>query len=274
LVVSLSAKEVIEKNGRIKMGIINFLNLLKTTEKTRRNSQRKKLVFLSLLLIIQTILSHQTAMKMCLKILGEILLGFTLIGVFFYFFYFLRLPKRDIPNNETLFVSPANGKIIAIIENPTENTILYKNNHKVLDNFIAGIGSGATMVSIMMTPLNVHYQRTPSDATLIEQIYVPGRKINAMTNADSLQATLQNEYNAMLFEREDGTRFKVIQIAGFLARRIVSYLKVGDAVQQGDVIGLIKFGSQVTIIFDHTTEVIVKEGEQVVDGETILARIK
>jgi phosphatidylserine decarboxylase len=93
----------------------------------------------------------------------------------------------------------------------------------------------------MMTPLNVHYQRAPSDATLIEQTYVSGKKKNAMRRAKNLTATLQNEYNAMLFERNDGIRFKVIQIAGFLAKRIVSYVNVGNDVIQGEVIGLIKF---------------------------------
>jgi phosphatidylserine decarboxylase len=97
------------------------------------------------------------------------------------------------------------------------------------------------MVSIMMTPLNVHYQRASSSATLIEQTYVSGKKRNAMRKAKNLTATLQNEYNALLFERDDGIRFKVIQIAGFVARRIVSYVKKGDAVKQGEVIGLIKF---------------------------------
>jgi phosphatidylserine decarboxylase len=184
------------------------------------------------------------------------------------------MPERIIPDDEKRFVSPANGKIIAIIENPTAETVLYKNNNKVLDNFIEGIGSGATMVSIMMTPLDVHYQRAPSDATLIEQVYVSGKKRNAMKKADTLSATLQNEYNAMLFERSDGVRFKVIQIAGFVARRIVPYLEVGDVTEQGDVIGLIKFGSQVTIIFDHTVSVVANVGDIVVDGETILAELQ
>jgi phosphatidylserine decarboxylase len=213
-------------------------------------------------------------MKMCVKILLGSAMGIILICLLFYFFYFLRLPSRVIPNNENAFVSPANGKVIAIIQNPTAETILYKNNTKVLDHFTEGIGSGATMVSIMMTPFNVHYQRSPSTATLIEQIYVPGKKKNAVKNADDLSATLQNEYNAMLFEREDGVRFKVIQIAGFLARRIVPYLEVGNTVTQGAVIGLIKFGSQVTIIFDNKAEVVVEVGDEVIDGETILATLK
>jgi phosphatidylserine decarboxylase len=130
------------------------------------------------------------------------------------------------------------------------------------------------MVSIMMTPLNVHYQRAPSNATLIEQTYVPGKKKNAMRKAKKLNATLQNEYNTMLFERNDGIRFKVIQIAGFLAKRIVSYLNVGDQVKQGEIIGLIKFGSQVSIIFDKETQVLVNVGDNVIDGETILAKVK
>jgi phosphatidylserine decarboxylase len=78
----------------------------------------------------------------------------------------------------------------------------------------------------------------------------------------------------MLFEREDGIRFKVIQIAGFMARRIVPYLEIKDVVEQGDVIGLIKFGSQVTIIFDTNTEVVAEVGDVVIDGETILAKVK
>ena len=211
---------------------------------------------------------------MYFKILGAVLLGLILIAILFYFIHFLRLPEREIPEDEAVFVSPADGKIIAIIENPTEDAILYKNNRKVLDQFTEGLGSGATMVSIMMTPMNVHYQRAPSDAILLEQVYVAGRNKNAIKNSKSLSATLQNEYNSMLFEREDGVRYRIIQIAGVVARRIVSYVDVGDEVNQGDVIGLIKLGSQVTIIFDGNVEVVAKVGDVVIDGETILAKMK
>ena len=94
--------------------------------------------------------------------------------------------------------------------------------------------------------------------------------MNAVKGADNLEATLQNEYNLMLFEREDGVRYAIVQIAGVVARRIVSYLDIGDAVSQGDVIGLIKLGSQVTIIFDSNVEVIAKVGDVVIDGETVI----
>ena len=192
----------------------------------------------------------------------------------FYRCYFLRQPLRKVPNNSDLFVSPANGEIIAIIENPTEETVLYKNNKKVLNNFIEWIWSWATMVSIMMTPLNVHYQRSPNNATLIEQIYVKWSKRNAMKTDPTMKSTLQNEYNAMLFEMDNWVRYRVVQIAWTVARRIVSFLGIDDSALQWEVIWLIRFGSQVTIIFDNNVEVIAKVWDKVVDGETVLAKMK
>lgn len=196
----------------------------------------------------------------------------TCIG--FYRCYFLRQPARRIPNNENLFVSPANGEIIAIIKNPTDNTIIYKDNNEVLDHFIDWIGSWATMVSIMMTPLDVHYQRAPSDATLIEEKYVRWRRYNAMKTDPTMKSTLQNEYNAMLFESDNGVRYRIVQIAWTVARRIVSFVDIEDEVEKWEVIWLIKFWSQVTIIFDSNVEVIANIWDKVVDGETVLAVMK
>lgn len=192
----------------------------------------------------------------------------------FYRCYFLREPDRVIPNDENLFVSPANWEIIAIIQNPTDDTVLYKNNNKVLDHFINWIGSWATMVSIMMTPMNVHYQRSPNNASLIEQTYVHWAKRNAMKTNENMTSTLQNEYNAMLFEMENWVRYRVIQIAWALARRIVSDVDIDDYVEQWEIIWLIKFGSQVTIIFDQNVEVTAKVWDVVIDGETVLWKMK
>lgn len=192
----------------------------------------------------------------------------------FYRCYFLRQPYRKIPNNDNVFVSPANWEIIAIIKDPTDNTIIYKNNNEVLDHFIDWIGSWATMVSIMMTPLNVHYQRSPNNATLIEEKYVRWRKRNAMKKDPTMKSTLQNEYNAMLFETNNWTRYRIVQIAWTMARRIVSFVDIEDEVEQWEVIWLIKFWSQVTIIFDNNVEVISKIWDKVIDGETILAKLK
>ena len=192
----------------------------------------------------------------------------------FYRCFFLRQPLRKIPDDENLFVSPANGEIIAIIKNPTDHTIIYKDNNEVLDHFIDGIGSWATMVSIMMTPLNVHYQRSPNNATLIEERYVRWKKRNAMKTDPTMKSTLQNEYNAMLFETENGVRYRIVQIAWTVARRIVSFMDIDDEVTQWEIIGLIKFWSQVTIIFDNNVEVVAKVWDKVIDGETVLAKMK
>ena len=192
----------------------------------------------------------------------------------FYRCYFLRQPYRKVPNDENLFVSPANWEIIAIIKDPTDNTVIYKDNNAVLDHFIDWIGSGATMVSIMMTPMNVHYQRSPNNATLIEEKYVRWKRRNAMKKDPTMKSTLQNEYNAMLFEADNWARYRIVQIAGTMARRIVSFVDIDDQVEQWEVIWLIKFWSQVTIIFDNNVEVLAKIWDKVVDGETVLAKMK
>lgn len=192
----------------------------------------------------------------------------------FYRCYFLRQPYRKVPNDESLFVSPANWEIIAIIKDPTDNTVIYKDNNAVLDHFIDWIGSGATMVSIMMTPMNVHYQRSPNNATLIEEKYVRWKRRNAMKKDPTMKSTLQNEYNAMLFEADNWARYRIVQIAGTMARRIVSFVDIDDQVEQWEVIWLIKFWSQVTIIFDNNVEVLAKIWDKVVDGETVLAKMK
>jgi phosphatidylserine decarboxylase len=130
------------------------------------------------------------------------------------------------------------------------------------------------MVSIMMTPLDVHYQRSPNNATLIEEVYVKWKRLNAMDTDPTMKSTLQNEYNAMLFETKKWVRYKIIQIAWTVARRIVSYVDVDDKVAQWDIIGLIRFGSQVTVIFDNNVDIVAKVWDKVVDWETVLAKMK
>jgi phosphatidylserine decarboxylase len=187
-----------------------------------------------------------------------------------YKIFFLRLPNRVIIEDANVFLSPANGKIIAIITGANDPVV--KNHRVVVENAMKDTWTGSTMVSIMMTPLNVHYQRAPQTSTLIAQTYKAGKFLNAM--GSGLDATFENEYNAMLFETPAHSKFKVIQIAWFLARRIVSYLEVGQSVKQGDLLWLIRFGSQVTIIFDNTVNVKAKVGDTVDEGLTILGTLK
>jgi len=203
------------------------------------------------------------------RIWGILLWILIIIGLR-YRFGFLRLPERNIIEDTNVFLSPANGRIIAIVTGLNDPVI--KNYKSVVENAMKDTGTGSTMVSIMMTPLNVHYQRAPQTSTLIAQTYQTGKFLNAI--ASGLDATFQNEYNAMLFETPNKMKFKVIQIAGFLARRIVSFLEVWQSVKQGELIGLIKLGSQVTIIFDKNVSVQAKVGDTVHEGLTILGTLK
>ena len=95
-----------------------------------------------------------------------------------------------------------------------------------------------------------------------------------MKTDPTMKSTLQNEYNAMLFETENWTRYRIVQIAWTVARRIVSFMDIDDEVMQWEVIWLIKFWSQVTIIFDKNVDVIAKTWDKVVDWETVLAKMK
>lgn len=212
-------------------------------------------------------------LKRILLIILLIVVFLLIAFILYYKFYFLRNPKRKIPHKSKLFVSPANWKVIAIIrqdELTDKNSALYKENDIVIDDWTEGF-NWATLVSIMMTPFDVHFQKAPTDATLMAQNYEEGYFYNAMKTKKGMRSTFQNEYNNMLFWTDEGYRFRVIQIAWFFARRIVPYLKLQDVVKQGDPIGHIKFGSQVSVILDNNFKVKVKVWDKVVDWETVLA---
>ena len=194
-----------------------------------------------------------------------------LILFLLYQFYFLRLPERNIPLDLSLFTSPANGKIEAVVPWDQEKISVFKNDREAMEIFTREIGERGTLVSIVLNLHNVHYQRAPIASTFLGAEYRKGDFKNAVFDAKN--ATFKNEHNAMLFETDEGLRYKVIQIAGFLARRIEDYLTPGQTVQQGEVIGLIKLGSQVSVIFPEEVEVLVEVGDVVVDGETPIGKI-
>lgn len=121
-------------------------------------------------------------MKKKFQIVSIVMILLFLILRGFYAFYFLRSPVRAVPNDNSLFVSPANGKIIAIIpyDEALKSTELYKKHNVVLDDWTEGFSTGATLISIMMTPLDVHYQKAPLAAKLLSEHYQPGLFLNAM----------------------------------------------------------------------------------------------
>ena len=164
--------------------------------------------------------------------------------------YFFRDPERVTPADRNTFYAPADGKIIRIKESD-ENEML---------------NARSLMISIFMSPLNVHVNRVPSDGTVKEVKYFPGKFFSAFKD----EASHYNEHITMLYETEHGD-IVLKQIAGSVARRAVCRVKPGDILRQGDRYGIIKFSSRVDIFLPLDTEVKVELNDKVKAGETILA---
>lgn len=167
--------------------------------------------------------------------------------------FFFRNPPRTIPEDEGILVSPADGRILDISE-ITE------------DRFI---NDKAIKVSIFLSVFNVHVNRCPMSGEIKYRSYRPGKFLPAYKG----HASEINEKNYVGIEN-GGLKILVTQITGFIARRIVCWVNLGDRVEQGNLFGLIKFGSCTEIIVPKNIDILVKKGDKVVGGETIIGRIK
>jgi phosphatidylserine decarboxylase len=195
------------------------------------------------------------------------------IGLLAYYkYWFLRMPARNIPKNDTVYVSPANGKIVSVKKWNSESLVVTKEQYGAINVWTKDVDTAGTIISIQMDVTNVHYQRAPIAGKVISENYVKGSFNNAVQMSNEYGIRFENEHNEFLLETNSGKRYKVIQIAGLLARRIVDYTKPGKPLNQGDIIGLIKLGSQVTVLLPHDVTVVAKTGDVTVDGETILAK--
>jgi phosphatidylserine decarboxylase len=182
--------------------------------------------------------------------MGWILLTFLGIFITLFIAFFFRNPKRKIPSLENIILSPADGKIIHVGE-CEEDRFLKK---KVLK------------VSIFMSIFDVHLNRAPASGKVLQRSYLPGRFLVANVEKSSLL----NEQNAMILETEDRLRILLIQIAGFVARRIVCYAKADDTLRRGEIFGLIRFGSRVDLYLPTEVKAIVRIGQRVKGGESII----
>ncbi len=211
-------------------------------------------------------------MQLLIKILISIV-GVLVFIFLYYQFWFLRQPERNIPLDNTVFVSPANGKIIAV-KKWNSDSLQWDKDQGVVKVLTKDVDSEGWLIAIEMDISNVHYQRAPIKSTLISKEYTPGKFKNALIQTNEYGMRLENERNSLLFETESGLKYKVIQIAGLVARRIVDYIEPNQKLDQGDIIGLIKLGSQVSLILPSTLEPAIGVGDKVIDGETIIAKIK
>lgn len=185
---------------------------------------------------------------------GGLFLGFghpALAGVCFvlagFVLYFFRDPERAIPTEPGAIVSPADGRVLAVESVGEDN-------------------ERRTKVSIFLSLFDVHVNRAPIAGTIRQVQYQPG-KFHVATAARAAQ---ENEQNIVTMEG-DRTRVTFKQIAGILARRIEFWKKVGDQLQRGERVGMIRFGSRVEVLLDPRCQVRVRPGEQVRGGSSILA---
>lgn len=200
-----------------------------------------------------------------------ILLGFVALLLVFWKFVFLRNPPRVTPQDPDVIISPADGKVIEILEFNGTEVKLYKGQKRFLgliNTLTQDVAHGGYIVSIFMSPLDVHHNRAPINGTIKSVVHTNGKFLPVNT----FEAGLVNEKSEIVIVG-DKIKLKMIQIAGFLATRVVTHAKPGDSVDRGQVIGLINLGSQVTLIVPKNVKISIAKGDRVVAGETILAKI-
>jgi phosphatidylserine decarboxylase len=168
--------------------------------------------------------------------------------------YFFRDPKRYVPQREGLVLSPADGKVVLIQEiTPPEEF---------------GMGTEPlTRISVFLNVFNVHVNRAPASGNIRKMIYHPGKFLNAASD----KASQENERSSMVITMNDGQEIAVVQIAGLIARRIVTEVTQGDPIRGGQRYGLIRFGSRCDVYLPKGVTPRVAVGQTVIAGESILA---
>jgi phosphatidylserine decarboxylase len=181
-------------------------------------------------------------------------LGFWYVGLFLllvaiFMAFFFRDPKRVPPSDPDVVVSPADGRITRI-------------------DSLAETPGSPTLISIFLSPFDVHINRSPIPGKIVDVVYSPGKFLMA-TNE---QASLVNEQNALTIQ---GEKITVVckQIAGILARRIICWKARGDQLKLGERFGMIKFSSRTDVLLPPTVKVTVAEGDRVRGGTTVIGRI-
>ena len=181
-------------------------------------------------------------------------LGWVGIGLTIWCYYFFRDPKRTTPVRDGLLVSPADG-IISLIEKTMPPPELDIKKEKL------------TRISVFMNVFNCHVNRSPFAGEVTEINYRPGKFFNASLD----KASVDNERNSLVLQIPDGRQIIIVQIAGLVARRIVSFVKLKQTLRTGQRFGLIRFGSRVDIYLPTGVQPLVCIGQTMVSGETVIA---
>ena len=180
--------------------------------------------------------------------------GFIFILITIWVYYFFRDPERVVIEDQNYLTSPADGRISSIseVKGPVE----------------LGLDSKQfTRVSIFMNVFDCHVNRSPSNGEIEEIFYKPGKFLNASLD----KASEENERNYFKIKDEANENIVVVQIAGLIARRIVTQVQKTQKIKQGERLGMIRFGSRVDIYFSQRNTM-VKVGQNVIAGESLIAR--
>ncbi|MBD1137145.1 phosphatidylserine decarboxylase [Pelagibacterales bacterium SAG-MED49] len=169
-------------------------------------------------------------------------------------YYFFRDPERVIIEDDNYLVSPADGEVIKVeeVDGPKEVGLENKKFKKI---------------SIFMNVFDCHVNRTPCAGTVEDILYKPGKFLNASFD----KASEDNERNYYKIKDTSGNNIIVVQIAGLIARRIVCETNNGQTLNQGERIGMIRFGSRADVYYENY-EPLVKVGQKAISGETLLAK--
>lgn len=170
-----------------------------------------------------------------------------------FFIYFFRNPSRSMPYDPNILYSPADGTVMAVED--------------IFDDEY--LNEPATKVTVFLSVFNVHVNRSPIDGEIKYQRYTCGQFVPAYKKS----ASFENERHAIGLDN-GRMRILVTQVAGLLARRIVSWVTLGHQMKQGECYGMIKFGSSTELVVPKNVEITVKKGDTVVGGVTVMGRIK
>ena len=187
-------------------------------------------------------------------------LGWLLVGATIWVATFFRDPIRTTPRNDKMIIAPADGLITMIVRVPPPPEL--RGPEGLVDGAYA-------RVSIFMSVFDVHINRAPISGRIKRIAYVPGKFVNA----DLDKASEDNERQHFLVESGEGVRIGFTQIAGLVARRILAFVREGDAVEAGQRVGLTRFGSRVDVYLPAGTAPRVLLGQRSIAGETVLGEI-
>ena len=175
------------------------------------------------------------------------------VALILYTFYFFRDPDREAPADPLAVLAPADGVVVEIVEKPETEVV----------------NGAMRRIAIFLSVFDVHTNRAPISGEVTYRKHYPGKFLDARNP----EATTVNESQTWAF-RNGGTTLVVRQITGAIARRIVGWSKVGDRVAKGERFGMIRFGSRTEVFVPLDCEIVVKAGDRVKGGETIVACLR